>query len=166
MYANITWLTVRAPHRPEIPEPAPSLSLHGAPIRGIQVFLTIKITVICQVRMYCGLNLKKRHTAHEDLERSLFAFVSVCVISKIWIPPNAAPWLMVPLHGRCRSSGIAFIFYMGCFTIRVHHLSHLWWKMKCFVIPQHAFFCFMNKPYIEYIKLLTYRHNLSWIQLK
>ena len=54
----------------------------------------------------------------------------------------------------------------GCFTIRVHHLSHFWWKMKCFVIPQHAFFCIMNKPYIDYIKLLTYRHNLSWIQLK
>ena len=54
----------------------------------------------------------------------------------------------------------------GCFTIRVHHLSHFWWKMKCFVIPQHAFFCVMNKPYVDYIKLLTYRHNLSWIQLK
>ena len=54
----------------------------------------------------------------------------------------------------------------GCFTIRVPHLSHFWWKMKCFVIPQHAFFCVMNKPYIDYIKLLTYRYNLSWIQLK
>ena len=39
----------------------------------------------------------------------------------------------------------------GCFTIRVHHLSHFWWKMKCFVIPQHAFFCVMNKPYIDYM---------------
>ena len=31
---------------------------------------------------------------------------------------------------------------LGCFTIRVHHLSHFWWKMKCFVIPQHAFFLY------------------------
>ena len=54
----------------------------------------------------------------------------------------------------------------GCFTIRVHHLSHFWWKMKCFVIPQHAFFCVMNTPYIDYIKLVTYRHNLCWIHLK
>ena len=59
-----------------------------------------------------------------------------------------------------------FVLYNGCFTIRVHHLSHFWWKIKCFVIPQHAFFCVMNKPYVDYIKLLTYRHNLSWIQLK
>ena len=74
---------------------------------------------------------------------------------------------------RKRTNGEHFWLYkfvimllMGCFTIRVHHLSHFWWKMKCFVIPQHAFFCIMNKPYIDYIKLLTYRHNLSWIQLK
>ena len=58
------------------------------------------------------------------------------------------------------------VAFKGCFTIRVHHLSHFWWKMKCFVMPQHAFFCIMNKSYIDYIKLLTYRPNLSWIQLK
>ena len=37
--------------------------------------------------------------------------------------------------------------------------------MKCFEIPQHAFFCVMNKPYIDYINLLTYRHNLSGLPL-
>ena len=66
----------------------------------------------------------------------------------------------------CHRFSIRIWALTGCFTIRVHHLSHFWWKMKCFVIPQHAFFCVMNKPYIDHIKLLTYRHNLSWIQLK
>ena len=44
-------------YRPEIPEPAPSLFLHGAQIGGIQVFPAIKITVIRQVRMYRQLEL-------------------------------------------------------------------------------------------------------------
>ena len=37
--------------RPEIPEPVPSLSRHGAQIGGNQVFASIKITVIRQVRV-------------------------------------------------------------------------------------------------------------------
>ena len=38
-------------YRPEIPEPAPVVFRHEAQIWGIQVFPTIKITVIRQVRM-------------------------------------------------------------------------------------------------------------------
>ena len=67
---------------------------------------------------------------------------------------------------RLKTATLIIYHVMGCFTIRVPHLSHFWWKMKCFVIPQHTFLCVMNKPYIDYIKLLAYRLNLSWIQLK
>ena len=53
----------------EIPEPEPVLSQHGAQIKGLQVFLIIKITglrgayVTC---IYCGLRVKinTRKTLH------------------------------------------------------------------------------------------------------
>ena len=35
----------------EIPELAPVLLQHGAQIKGLQVFLVIKITVVCEVHM-------------------------------------------------------------------------------------------------------------------
>ena len=38
-------------YTPEIPEPAPSLSRHGAQFGGLRVFPVIKITVVRQVRM-------------------------------------------------------------------------------------------------------------------
>ena len=38
-------------YTPETPEPAPSLSWHGAQIGGLQVFPAIKITVVYQVLM-------------------------------------------------------------------------------------------------------------------
>ena len=38
-------------YRPEIPEPVPSLSLHGAPFVGIWVSPAIKIIVIRQMCM-------------------------------------------------------------------------------------------------------------------
>ena len=96
-----------------------------------------------------------------------------CAVLRLTILPQLIPNIifktlitMVILDGYSDIQTDSPKSIMGCFTIRVHHLSHFWWKMKCFVIPQHAFFCVMNKPYIDYIKLLTYRHNLSWIQLK
>ena len=66
-------------YREEIPEPAPSLSWHGAPIWGIQVFPMIRITVICKVCMYCGLSvkIKTRKTPH-GVQRSLTHFICVC----------------------------------------------------------------------------------------
>ena len=48
----------------EIPEPAPFLSRHGAQIGVFGFFPAIKITVIHQVRMYCGLSLKINKTPH------------------------------------------------------------------------------------------------------
>ena len=42
----------------EILESAPFLSRHGAQIGGIRVFPSIKINVICQVRMSYGLSVK------------------------------------------------------------------------------------------------------------
>ena len=78
------WCTHR--YRTEIPEPAPSLSWHGALIGGIWVFPTIKITMTRKVRMYCGLSVKKNmHETPHSVRRSwahLFAFVSACVVSK------------------------------------------------------------------------------------
>ena len=68
-----TWLQR---YRPEIPEPEPSLSWHGAPIGGIRVFRVIKITMIRQVRMYCGLSMKINMC--ETLQRSWTHFVCVC----------------------------------------------------------------------------------------
>ena len=66
-------------YRLEIPEPAPSLFRHGARIGGIRVFLKIKITVIRQVRMYCGLsmNIDMRETQY-GARRSWIHFVCVC----------------------------------------------------------------------------------------
>ena len=90
-------------YRLEIPEPAPSLSWHGAHIGGIRVFPAIKITVICQVRMYCGLSVKvnTRETPH-GAWRSWAHFVCVCLCvcgqQKNRIPPIWAPWLATPLH--------------------------------------------------------------------
>ena len=45
----------------QIPEPVPSLSWHGARIGGIRDFPAIKIIVILQVHMYCGLSVKNTH---------------------------------------------------------------------------------------------------------
>ena len=78
-------------YRPVIPEPAPSLSRHRAPIGGYH-----KITVICQVCMHCGLRVKtkmrKCHMAHKDCGRILFAFVSKCVVGK---EPNTPNWSLM-----------------------------------------------------------------------
>ena len=65
---------------------------------GFMGFPAIEISVICQVRMYCGLNVKinTRETPHstQKLWTHLFAFVSICVCGrKILIPPILAPWL-------------------------------------------------------------------------
>ena len=66
-------------------------------------FPAIRITMICQVRMYCGLSVKinTRETQHVA-PRSWTHFVCVCFcvwstktrILLIW-----APWLTRPLHG-------------------------------------------------------------------
>ena len=73
----------------------PFLSLHGAQIRGIQVFPTIKITVIRQVGMYCGLSMKinmsETPTARDDHGRILLTFVSACVVGKNRNTPNLSP---------------------------------------------------------------------------
>ena len=96
-----------------------------------------------------------------------FFFLSMAMANRSFLPSMAQLWNSLCAQISAIRSRASFSREVkGCFTIRVHHLSHFWWKMKCFVIPQHAFFCVMNKPYIDYIKLLTYRHNLSWIQLK
>ena len=84
-------------YRPEIPEPVPSLFRHGAQIGGIRGFPTIKITMIHQVGMYCGLSVKidmretpnKKHT-RKDRGHILFAFVSACVVGKNL---NTPTWL-------------------------------------------------------------------------
>ena len=90
-------------YRPEIPEPAPSLFQHGAPIGGIQDFPTIKITVICQVCMYCGLSAKINmcetpHAMQRSWTYFVLCFFRVCGRQN----PNApigAPWPTTPLHG-------------------------------------------------------------------
>ena len=75
-------------YRLEIPESAPSLSLHGAPIGGNRVF---KITMSRRVRMFSGLSVKiKCCTAQEDGGRILFVFVSVCVVGKKLEYPNCS----------------------------------------------------------------------------
>ena len=45
-------------YRPEILEPMPLLSRHGAPTGVIQGISTIKMSVIPQMPMYCGLSMK------------------------------------------------------------------------------------------------------------
>ena len=73
-------------HRPEIPEPAPSLFGYEAPVGGIQVFPAIKIHMICQVHMNCSLSVKiKRCETPHSTQRSrthFVYFVSTCVVSK------------------------------------------------------------------------------------
>ena len=69
-------------------KPAPSLSRHGASI-GVSGFPMIKITVICQVRMYCGLSVKanKRERLHGT--QTLWThFVCVCSCVCGWQKPE------------------------------------------------------------------------------
>ena len=91
-------------YRPEIPEPAPSLFRHGAQIGGIWGFPAIKITMICQVHMYCSLGVKI------DMPKTLYSvqrlwthFVCVCFRTCGQQKPeyphgSIAPWLRTPLH--------------------------------------------------------------------
>ena len=66
-----------------IPETAPSLSRHGAPIGGIWVFSTLKITVIRQVCVYCGLSLKTNMCEMpRGAQRSWAHFVCVCSLER------------------------------------------------------------------------------------
>ena len=94
-------------YRPEIPEPVPSLFRHGAQIGGIRGFPTIKITVIHQVGMYCGLSVKidMRETPNKKHTRKIVDTFCLCLFPHVWlaktgIPPPGAPWLTTPLlHG-------------------------------------------------------------------
>ena len=88
---------------PQIPEPVPSLSPHGAPFGGVWGFLEIKITVICQVQMYCCSELEDKHawnaawrTKVEDAF-CLYLFPCVWLAENPFIPPIGAPWLTSPL---------------------------------------------------------------------
>ena len=79
-------------YRPEIPELAPSLSRHGASTGGIQVFPAVKITVIRQVRVCCGLSAEiNMHETPHGAQRSWahFVCVSACVVGK---DPNTPNW--------------------------------------------------------------------------
>ena len=50
-YAVTMHILLTLCYTPEIPEPAPSLSLHGAQFGAFGFSPVIKITVICKVRM-------------------------------------------------------------------------------------------------------------------
>ena len=79
----------------EIPEPAPFLLRHGAQIRGIQIFPTIKITAVRQgayvLRTECEDKRVKCRTACKVCGRILFAFVFACVVGKKQKTPNLSP---------------------------------------------------------------------------
>ena len=51
-------LSGKATDRLEIPEHVPSLSLHGGSNYGFSGSSAITVTMICQLRMYCGLRMK------------------------------------------------------------------------------------------------------------
>ena len=106
-------------YRPEIPEPAPSLSRHGASIGGVWVFPAIKITVICQVRMYCGLSLKiNTHETPHDMWRFLY-FVCVLFLP-VWSPKMRISPIGAPRRHyteQYRSSGISGL-YLWYFHIK------------------------------------------------
>ena len=98
----------------EIPDPVPSWSQHVAQFGGLWIFPVIKIILVRQV---CKLpactvvwawrqsHIKSR-VVREDRERICFA----CVVGKTPKTPNSAPWLMTPLHGRNRKSGISGVY--------------------------------------------------------
>ena len=91
-------------YRLEIPEPAPSLSKHGVSVGGIGVLPAIKITVIHQVCMYCGLSLKiNTHETLHGARRLWMHFICIFLpllwLEKSRICPTGAPWLTIPLHG-------------------------------------------------------------------
>ena len=73
----------------EIPEPVAFLFVHGVQIGGIWVFPTIKITVIRQVRMYCGLSVEinMREMPH-GVRRLGMHFVCVCFRVCGWQKPE------------------------------------------------------------------------------
>ena len=108
MYVDVT-ANLKSYHRytREIPEPAPSLSQHGAQIGGLRDFLVIKITVVHQVCMSPASTVVwawryicvKCCTALKDRGRICFAFFCICGPQKPRRPPIWAPWLMTLLHG-------------------------------------------------------------------
>ena len=68
------------------------LSRHGVPIGGIRIFSAIRITVIDQVGMYCGLSVKINtcETPHGAWRSwTGFVFISACVVGK---NPNTPNW--------------------------------------------------------------------------
>ena len=94
------WKEFSKNHRytPEIPEPAPSLSWHGAQIGGLRGFPVFKIkTTVRQVHMSLHLLRSERkdktcvniRMAHEDHGRIGFASALACVVGKTnQRPPN------------------------------------------------------------------------------
>ena len=82
-----------------IPEPAPSLSRHGAQIGGLQVFPVIKTIVVHHLRMLVACTAVcvgrqshvKSRTVREDCEHICFAFVFVCVVGKNSKSPKSEP---------------------------------------------------------------------------
>ena len=93
--AVILWVFPR--YRPEIPEPAPSLSQHGAPIGGIWVFPMIEVTVIHQMHVYCGLSVKiNAHEMPHGAWRLLMHFICVCLHVSGWQIPK---YLQLELYG-------------------------------------------------------------------
>ena len=95
-------------HTSETPEPVPSLTRHGAQFGGLRVlFLVIKITAVCQVRMSLHLPRSEREDktsvicckACEDRERIGFAFAFACLVGKNPKSLSWAPWMTTPYMG-------------------------------------------------------------------
>ena len=81
----------------EIPEPAPSLFRHGAPVGVFRFFPVNKITVMRRVRMYCHLSLKiNMHEMPHSVQDYGGIFVCVCFHMRGWRKPE---YSQLALHG-------------------------------------------------------------------
>ena len=105
----------------EIPEPVPSLSWHSAPSGGIQVFPMIRITMIRQVCMYCGLSVKMITREMPDGTQRLWThLLSLLLFPHVWSPEYS----QLGLHGWWRH-------YTWRYRSRVISFPYLWLLFMC-----------------------------------
>ena len=98
-------------YRPEIPEPAPSLSWHGAPI-GVFVFSRKQNNSdLCMCTAVWAWRFDAWNAAwsakNKDCGRILYAFVSACVVGKkTKIKQNTPNWSSMADDAIARSAGV------------------------------------------------------------
>ena len=129
-------MTIRMYHRyrPEIHEPTPSLSRHGAKIGGYLGFFHDQYIDLWFVRCVVWawrLARVKCHMVHEDCGRILFAFVSACVVRKKQNTPNWSSMATCICCGMYRSTDSSFSSEESSSTSNLQLKMHPQCQMFC-----------------------------------